>query len=478
MSRLLVFILCCSILAGCAVGPDYRAPEVALPKQWRKTTKGQATVSYQPHWWKFFNDSLLSQLIAEAAVSNLDVKQAAARLINARAQQTMAVAAGLPAISMNSNLSRRNNNLGGFGGGANTGGGAGIGAGGFGIGNQIINILQAGFDAQWELDVFGGIRRSIEAAEANLEAAVEDRRAVLVSLQGELARLYIQLRANQQLLAITRENLASQKDTLELTKFRSRAGLVPELDVSRQEALVADTEARLPAYEITVKQSVHAISSLLGKPPDALAPRLEPEGAIPESSVLMANLPSELLKRRPDIRRSERQVAAANAEIGVAVADLYPKFNLAAFLGLQNTTISDISPLAKSWSAAASISFPLFNWGKLQANIKGRKAQKEEYLLSYESTVLTALKEVEDALVAYSQENQRSKRLTGAVDANQLSLSLSEERYRRGLTAFLDVLDSQRNLLQAKSSLLESKAKAAQNLIALYKALGGGWESL
>ena len=476
MNRFFVQIICCWVLAGCAVGPDYREPKVAVPKQWRETNDDKVMVSYQPQWWKFFNDPLLSQLIAEAAAANLDVRQAAARIVNARAQQTMAVAAGLPALSAKSSLSRRNNNLGGFGGGTNVGGGAGFG--GFGIGNQIINILQAGFDAQWELDLFGGIRRSIEAAEANVEAAVEDRHAVLVSLQGELARLYIQLRANQQLLAIIRENLASQKDTLQLTKIRNRAGLVPELDVSRQAALVADTEARLPAYEITIKQSVHAISALLGKPPQGLAPRLEPEASIPESSVLMTNLPSELLKRRPDIRRSERQVAAANAEIGVAVADLYPKFNLAAFLGLQNTTISDISPLAKSWSAAASISMPVFNWGKLQANINARKAQKEEYLLAYESTVLTALKEVEDALIAYAEENQRLKRLTDAVDANQLSLNLSEERYRRGLTAFLDVLDSQRNLLQAKSSLLESQAKSAQNLVALYKALGGGWETL
>jgi outer membrane protein, multidrug efflux system len=476
MRGLLLGVIGFAAVAGCAVGPDYRKPDVAMPKQWRESVNDLPMSAYKSHWWHSFNDPELNRLVHEAVASNLDVKQAATRIRDARAQQTVAVAAALPSVTARSNLSRRSNNLSSIGGGGGAGNLSTGGGGAFGVGGQIINIMQAGFDAQWELDIFGGIRRGIEAAEANVEAAVEDRHAVLVSLQGELARLYIQLRANQQLLAITRQDLASQQETLELTKIRNRAGLISTLDVSQQEALAADTEARLPGYQNAIHQSVHAISILLGKHPDALAPRLEREGVIPVNTAVMTDLPSELLRRRPDIRRSERQVAAANAEIGVAVAELYPKFNLASFLGIQNTRISDFTPVGKSWSAAASISMPIFNWGKLQANITSKKAQKEEYQLAYESTVLTALKEVEDALSACVQEKQRQQSIQTEVNANELSLHLSKERYRRGLTAFLDVLDSQRSLLQAKSNLIQSQAQQSQNLVALYKALGGGWE--
>jgi NodT family efflux transporter outer membrane factor (OMF) lipoprotein len=210
-----------------------------------------------------------------------------------------------------------------------------------------------------------------------------------------------------------------------------------------------------------------------------------PDGFVPggegvsflNSAAVITNLPSELLQRRPDIRRAERQLAVANASVGVATAELYPKINLAAFIGLQNTTITDFTPLGKSWSAAGSLTMPIFNWGKLNANIESKKAQFEQTFLTYQSTVLSAFKEVEDALIAYSKEQERHKALEKAVAANQLAVQLANERYQKGLTAFLDVLTSQTALYQAQSSLISSESQLSSNLIALYKSLGGGWET-
>ncbi len=470
--RTLVALSGCMMLTACSVGPDYQLPDIAVPQQWSESLP---SAPYQETWWKTFNDPLLDQLISEAASSNLDIQQAASRIRDARAQQSMAVAATLPAINAKSNLSRRSNNLSSAGGSSGNGG---VSGSGFGIGNQIINIFQAGFDTQWELDVFGGIRRGIEAADATVEAQVEDKRDVLVSVLGELARQYVQLRANQQLLAVTRENLRTQQQTLELTRVRVHAGLASELEATQQQALLANSHAQLPRFEAAIKQAAHAISILLGQEPQALLARLQNAKPLPIASAAIANLPSELLRRRPDIRRSERQLAAANAQIGVATAELYPKFNLAAFLGIQNTRITDISPLGKSWSAAASISMPIFNWGKLQANIDSKQAQHEELLLRYRATILNALGEVEDSLTAYVQENRRQQALSDEVAAQKLAMQLAGERYRNGLTTFLEVLDSQRGLLKAQSDLIDSRAKGAESLIALYKALGGGWKNL
>ncbi len=477
MKRLTLIFCGMTLLSACAVGPDYQRPEVVMPTQWSEASNPAVTTPYRDDWWKTFNDPLLDELIAEAAASNLDLQQAAARIRDARAQQTMAVAAALPAITSRSNLSRRSNNISTSGSSSTTGSSSAAG-GGFGVGSQIINIFQAGFDAQWELDVFGGIRRGIEAADASVEAEVENRRDLLVSLQGEVARQYTQLRANQRQLAITQDNLNTQRQTLELTEVRNQAGLASTLEVTQQQALLSATEAQLPGYETAIKQAIHAIGTLLGREPGALSARLETDQPLPVGKPAIDNLPSELLLRRPDIRRSERQLAAATAQIGVATAELYPKFNLAAFLGIQNTRITDISPLGKSWSAAASISMPIFNWGKLQANIHSKEAQQEESLLSYRSTILTALREVEDALVAYARENQRQQALTESVAANRLAVELANERYQKGLIAFMDVLDSQRSLLQAQNNLIASQAQTNEHLIALYKALGGGWENL
>jgi multidrug efflux system outer membrane protein len=461
------------LLSGCpAVGPDYEPPQMPVPRQWSETTAATPLHAQQPdQWWKAFNDPVLDQLIGEAIASNLDLKLALERVKDARALRSATIAAGLPSLDAKSNVSRRFNN---------TSAPAGTSAvgGGFGVGNQFINIFQLGFDAQWELDFFGGVRRAVEAADATIGVEQENSRDVLVTLQGEVARNYIELRANQRLAAITRENLHAQQETQELTQIRQQSGLASMLEVTQAQAQAATTEAQLPNYEAAAKQSMHALSVLLGREPGALAIRLDQKGAIPTVAANpITNLPSELLQRRPDIRRAERQLAVANASVGVATAELYPKINLAAFIGLQNTTITDFTPIGKSWSAAGSLTMPIFNWGKLNANIRSKKAQFEQAFLSYQSTVLLAFKEVEDALIAYRKEQERRKALQQAVAANRLAVQLANERYQKGLTSFLDVLTSQSALYQTQSDLASSESRLAGNLVALYKALGGGWQT-
>ena len=474
MKRFKLAALSMALLSGCMVGPDYRRPEMAAPEKWRtRLPSGAAPEVQLKDWWKTFRDPILNRLIGEAITSNLDLKQTAARLRDARAQRTAAIAGALPSLNAKGSASRRFNNSSSSG---QSGGGAATG-GGFGIGNQTINIFQLGFDAQWELDLFGGVRRAVEVADASVQAEEENRRDVLVSLLGEVAHNYIELRANQQRLTVIRENLRSQQDTLTLTRVREAAGLSSTLQVAEAEAQLANTESQLPDFIAASDQAVHALGVLLGKEPGAFSHLLAGEGAVPVSSgITITDLPSELLRRRPDIRAAERQAAAATARIGVATAELYPKINLASFIGIQNMRITDFTPVGKSWSVASSLSMPIFNWGKLQANIESKEALRDQSVLTYQATVLNAFKEVEDALVAYNNERTRKNSLSQAVQANQLALQLAKEQYLKGLSAYLDVLVIQRTLLQTQSSLVESEAKVSQNLVALYKALGGGWE--
>lgn len=457
-----------TLLTACAVGPDYAPPKLETPAKWTQAPVAEAKTLRLSDWWKTFNDPVLNHLIQDAIASNLDVKLAESRIRQARAEYLGTIAAGLPTINARSNIMRRRNNANI----ATTGGGA------FGVGNQIIDIFQSGFDASWELDFFGGVRRAVEAADANLEAAEEGRRDALVTLLGEVARNYVELRSNQQLLKVTLENLRSQEDTLGLTRIRRQAGLASELEVSQSEALAAETRAQAPAYQTAIQQSIHAISILLGQPPGKLSSRLQAEGEVPQSiGPGLADLPAEVLRRRPDIRKAERKLAQSNAEIGVATAELYPKISLSAFLGLQNTNIAEFTPVGKSWSLASSLSTPIFNWGRIKANIKAQQALNEQAFIGYQSTVLKAFKEIEDALVAHAQESQRIAALRQAVESQQLALALSTERWRNGLAAYLDVLAAERGLFQSQQELVESRARQSTQLVALYKALGGGWQA-
>lgn len=459
------------LLAGCIkVGPDYHPPEMDVAGQWRTQLASETSSLALKNWWRQFNDAELDRLMAEAVTANLDYRQALLKIKDLRAQRQTIYAGALPDVAGRGTASRRFNSSSGTGqSGSNQGAGFGVGS--------LVNIFQIGFDAQWEIDFFGGVQRALEAADATIESEEANSRDVQVTLLAEVAKYYLQLRENQQLLDITEANLASQRETLELTQVRQASGLATMLEVNQAQSQLSEAEAQLPLYQTEAEQAIHALSVLLDRQPSELAGRLGRHTAIPQpAAVIWPDLPSELLQRRPDIRRAERQLAAATAEIGVATSELYPKLNLSAFLGLQNMKITDLTPIGKSWSTAASLTFPIFNWGELQANIASKNIQAEQQALAYRATVLSALREVEDALIAYNQELRRKQALAQAVSASQESVLLATERYERGLTGFLDVLLSQRALFLAQTKLVSSEAAVSGHLAALYKALGGGWQ--
>jgi len=340
------------------------------------------------------------------------------------------------------------------------------------------NLFQAGFDATWEIDVFGGVRRAIEAAGADIQVAEENRRYVLVTLLSEVARNYIEARANQRRLDIVHGNIRSQADTLELTRTRFNAGLTSELDVAQAESQLASTQSQVPLLDILLRQAIHRLGVLLGQPPESLLEELNQDTPLPTiPPEIPLGLPSELLLRRPDIRRSERELAAATARIGVATAELFPRFSLTGSFGTQTDDMQHfLDRKSLFWSVGPNMSWPIFDAGRIRANIDVQDARQQQALALFQQTILTALEDVENTVVAYRQEQVRHRYLASAVQANRRAFQLANERYTKGLADFLSVLESQRSLYITEDALVQSEGQAVTNLIALYKALGGGWE--
>jgi NodT family efflux transporter outer membrane factor (OMF) lipoprotein len=337
----------------------------------------------------------------------------------------------------------------------------------------------AGFDAAWELDIFGGVRRSIEAADADLQATVEARRDVLVTLTAEVARNYIDLRAFQQRIAIARQNLEAQKHSAKLTRQRFEAGLASGLDAANAEAQVATTAAQIPSLEASARQAIYSLGVLLGRPPSALVEKLAPELAIPSAPPSAPlGIPSELLRRRPDIRQAEAAVHAATARIGVAEADLYPRFMITGSVGVRSSELGSwLDWSSRLWNFGPSASWRVFDMGRVRSGIAQREALQEQSLIAFHKTVLTALQEVEDALIALDKEQERRKALVDAVAFNRKAVDLSIKLYTEGQTDFLNVLQAQRSLFVTEEALALSTRSISTNLVALYKALGGGWDS-
>lgn len=471
-------VICLALfLGGCiSVGPDYRRPALEAPAQWTESQEkaGAALALEEIAWWKAFGDPVLNGLIEQAAKTNLDLEQARARILQARADVTKSRAAFLPTVDGTGSVTR------------SQGGTSTITTGSTGasttesLATAAGTIFQAGFDASWEIDVFGGTRRSVEAARAKLEASVEDLRATLLTLLGDVAKNYADLRANQAQLEITRRNVEAQQRTVEVTRERFRLGLITYLDVAQAEAQKASTESNLPTYEASIKQSIHRLGILLGKEPNALKTELAAIRPLPSTRGVMATgLPSDLLVRRPDLRQVERQLAATSADIGVATAELYPKFDLTATLGLQGDSLSKFSKASSGryWSLVPGVTWNLFDGGKARATVKNKRAVYEEKLAKYHASFLTALEDVENALAAYYAEQTKRRILAESVRANQEAVTLSHERYRKGLTNFLDVLTAENSLYTAQSNLSKSEANLLTDLISLYKALGGGWNA-
>ncbi len=464
-----------ALFQGCAVGPNYQQPKTTAPAQWSAPKSGGET-NLEPSiasWWKSFNDPQLDSLIERAVKTNHDLRIAEARVREARALYRIASSQLWPTLDAGGSYARqrqsKNQPI--------------IGSFPLPSGASVPfdnNVYQAGFDASWEIDVFGGNRRAVEAGKAEVAAAEFGRRNVLVTLLGEVARNYVELRGCQRRLEIATNNLKTQQDALALTEDRFKKGLTSDLDVQQAATLLANTRANIPTLETGIQDYIHRLGVLLGQPPEALLAELSAPAPIPSGPPeVPVGLPSELLRRRPDIQQAERQLAASTARIGVATADLFPKFSLTGIAGYESTSASDwFAGGSKFWSLGPTVQWRIFDAGRIRANIRVQNARQEQSLAAYEETVLMSFEDVENSLVAYAKEQIRRRSLEDAVTSSKDSLHLANQLYSNGLASFINVLDAERSLYQAEDALVQSDKAVTQNLISLYKALGGGWETL
>ena len=467
------------MFAGCEVGPDYHRPVVEMPAEWSGPTEvgaGTTRPSTRPTtgpvapttrpvdlsaWWEGFNDPVLTGLIKEASESNLSRQQAASRVRQARYSRTISASALWPQVNTSGSYTRSGRDSGG------------------GLGSN--DLYRAGVDASWEVDVFGHVRRDVEAADAEIEATEFDEQDVLVSLAAEVGLNYVDLRSFQRQIEISKSNLAAQRRSYDLTRRQFQGGFVSGLDVTNAEAQVASTESQIPLLEAAERQAIYALSVLLGKPPGALVAELtaagEGRGAIPGSPPeVPVGLPSELLRRRPDIRRADAQVHAAVARVGVATADLYPRFFLNGSAGVSaDKPVGLLSWSNTAFSIGPSVSWPLFTAGRIRASIGAQNESAIQATLAYRQTILTALQEVEFSLIDYAKEQEHRKGLAAAAAANRRAVELATTLYTQGNTDFLNVLSAQRSLYAAELALVQSDRTLATSLVSLYKALGGGW---
>ena len=453
---------------GCMVGPDFVPPRVQVPGTWTGPTPAPAIQPATPaeqdlaRWWTVFDDPNITALVNRAIQSNLDLMQAEARIRQAWAGRGIAASGMGPTVDATGSFQRSqwpitNDSEGG---------------------SSTFNQYQAGFDAGWELDIFGGIRRGIEAADADIKATVENRRDVLVSLTAEVVRNYIDLRAFQQRIAIAGKNLKTQEHSAKLTRLRFEGGFVSGLDVANAEAEVATTASGIPLLESAARKSIYSLSVLMGLEPAALVQELSPFLDIPAAPPSVpVGVPSDLLRRRPDIRRAEAGIHGATARIGVATADLFPRFTILGSAGLQGGDLSStLNWAGRFWSIGPAVSWPVFDMGRIRSNIELQKALQEQDIITYRQTVLTALQEVENALISSAKEEEHRKTLARAVTFNEKAVELATKLYTMGHTDFLNVLTAQRSLYFSEDALVQSTGAVSTYLVALYKALGGGWE--
>jgi len=465
----------CIALASCAVTPDYHPPTPDVPARWSEAPESSASAtSADSPWWMTFDDPELDSLIERALLANLDLGLAEARVREARARRGATAASQWPSVDARASVARERESK-------NAPNPVLVRPDGqVESPGQSENLFQAGFDAAWELDLFGGTRRSIEAAQADVESAVYDRDAALLTLVAEVSRNYIELRGVQEQIRIARESLAAQQDMLTLVRARYVAGMATDLDVARAEAQVQQTAALLPSLDTAYRKAVHRLGVLLGQPPGAFADELQSVRPIPVPSVQPPlGLPSDLLRQRPDIRSAERRLAAASARRGAATADLYPKFSLLGTVGLASVAAGDFFNGASTlWSVGPSMTWPIFQGGRIVATIKVRDSQQQQALIGYRQAILNGIEDVENAIAGYRREQVRRVALVKAVDSEQRAVDFARERYVGGLTDFRDVLDAQRSLFQAQSELAQRNGAVSLDLIALYKALGGGWSAV
>jgi len=458
------------IAAGaCRVAPEYEEPAVEVPPAWSPESDVAASAEPPERWWQSFGDPELDSLVARAVGANLDLALARARVREARASRDVIAGERLPEIDAHAAFTRSQSS-------ANT-------VQGSLTGSSPRNLYDVGFDAIWEVDLFGSIRYAVEAAEAGVQVAEENRRDALVSLLGEVAREYVELRGAQRQRDILRENVEAQRQTLELTRVRFQAGLATELDVARSQTLLANTEALIPSLEADASGGIHRLSVLLGESPGSLQAELSGAAPVPQVGDALtdfaAGLPSDLLRRRPDVRRAERELAQAAALTAEATANLYPKLTLGASLGLQSLESGSLfEGDSQAWSVGGGLFAPIFAGDRLRAAVRVQDARQEQALAIYQQTILSALEEVETSLVSVARQRERRTSLVVALQASRRALELANDLHLRGLADFFEVLDAQRSKLLAESELARSDTLLASGTVALYKSLGGGWETL
>lgn len=455
------------VFVGCAVvGPDYVPPEASLPGLWHVPATGGLVGGHLDKkglatWWSILNDASLTNLVESAVSGNLGLKEARARVREARARHGITEADRFPTIDARGSAKTSR-------GSEETGGGS------------ERELYAAGFDAGWELDLFGGRRRTIEAAEAELQAGEEDLRDVLVSLLAEVALNYVEVRSFQTRLSVAEANLDAQEETNRITQWRFQAGLTTQLDVEQAKYSLEQTRAQIPVLQTGLVQAKNRLALLLGKQPGFLEDILAERRAIPSTPLEVAvGVPADVLRQRPDVRRAERQLAAQTAKVGVATADLYPKFSLLGSIGLEALSMDNLFLWgSRTHSTGPTVAWPLFDAGAIRKNIEVQSALQEQALIRYEAAVLSALEEVENAMVAYAEEQRRRHALGEATQAALRALELAQGQYSAGLIEFTNVLIAQRALLSLQDQLAVSEGEVTSNLISLYKALGGGWTCL
>ncbi len=464
----------CLLLASCsAVGPDYAEPKPPVADHFTEATRPTAQASDAPFvddaWWTHFGDATLDALIAQALESAPDLAAAQARVREARALQGVAGANRYPTADAGGLYAR---NLG------SDNVPTGVPPGGLGPGIHS-NLWQAGFDATWEIDIFGGIRRNLEAADANYQAVAEDRADVTLTLLAEVARDYIELRGAQRRIEVAQKNLAIEQDLQGLTQSLMTAGLAPRQDLLRAEAQVRDIQAAIPSFETDERTAAYRIAALISRPFSEVSAELSVPGPIPQSaSAVPVGLPSDLLKRRPDVRAAERRIAAANARIGVIQADLYPHFSLTGAAGLESLQFSSFGNASSGYyQIGPGITWRIFDAGKIRFEVQAASARTAAATAVYERSVLEAFRDVETALVSYADTKVRRNELAAESDADREATDIAKLLYERGLESFLPVLDAERSLYAADDALAQSERDSALALVALYKSLGGGWAS-
>jgi NodT family efflux transporter outer membrane factor (OMF) lipoprotein len=472
-SVLFGLIVLAFLFNGCTmVGPEYVKPTPQEPKQWLESTdpKIESKEVDFSDWWTVFSDPVLNDLIQAAYQQNLPLQIAGLRIYEARAELGIAFGFQYPQTEQALGSAQTNQ--------------ISKNAPNVAAADRYYSTFDIGLDAAWELDVWGKFRRAVQTGVASLEASIADYDDILVSLTSEVANTFIRLRTSEERLEVARQNVEIQKRSLKIADIRFKAGAVTELDVTQAKALLRSTESTIPGFETDVRQAKNALAILLGKLPGEIDAMLGGPGLIPEVPAEVAvGIPTELLRRRPDIRFAERRLAAQSAQIGFAKADLFPHFSLFGTLGFQTSDYTDDSEFSNlldkdslTYNAGAGFNWDIFNYGRITNQVRVEDARFQELAVNYEDTVLRAAQEVEDAMVGFLQSQKAVFFLADAVKASKRSVDLSLIQYREGLVDYQRVLDTQRDLTTQQDNLVFTAGSVGLNLVSMYRALGGGWE--